>query len=211
MIQDPLKLFSHQRWLIDSRSKGIESWQQQTPTGAGSAARLFSKQNIWFSLAMFDHHIILLFNWLLLKIPNLQWDRSIFQHFNFHLNSLCAPGWIRGSAVYRLTHERFAILCIPLTSRVVSNFTFYYLINWLCSCGSLLSTFRSDPGVKLGIWLALKAVSPSSDINPSSRLWLKPLNLLVCPKSKLRIKLFKNVPKKSSGDIGKLNPILRGL
>ena len=97
----------------------------------------------------------------------LHWDRSIFQHFNFHLNSLCAPGWIRGSAVYRLTHERFAILCIPLTSRVVPNFTFYYLINWLCSCGSLLSTFRSDPGVKLGIWLALKAVTsilaPGSD------------------------------------------------
>ena len=166
MIQDPLKLFSHQRWLIDSRSKGIElkADNNRPPTGAGSAARLFSKQNILFSLAMFDHHIILLFNWL--KIHNLHWDRSIFQHFN--LNSLCAPGWIRGSAVYRLTHERFAILSIPLTSRVVSNFTFYYLINWLCSCGSLLSTFRSDPGVKLGIWLALKAqvtsiLAPGSD------------------------------------------------
>ena len=85
MIHDPLQLFSHQRWLIDSRSKGIESWQQQTPTGAGSAARLCSKQNILFSLAMFDHHIILLFNWL--KIPNFQWDQ--FSNISTSISTPC--------------------------------------------------------------------------------------------------------------------------
>ena len=98
MIQDPLKLFSHQRWLIDSRSKGIElkADNNRPPTGAGSAARLFSKQNILFSLAMFDHHIILLFNWL--KIPNLQWDQ-----FSNISTSILAPCVLLGESEAQLS------------------------------------------------------------------------------------------------------------